>query len=347
MQMMRESIFLHTIRSFCVSFAGVIGIIIAIMLLLFSFGAFSPTRITVPEKLELIVGQDAEGQRNLLPDTAPVLLCLDFNGVIGQGDLSYHNIETMLVESQQYPLRKGRVKGLLLHMNTPGGYSYDSAAIHDAILRYKQKYNVPVYAYVEDLCASGGIYIACAADKIYASPYSIIGSVGVILSTAFNFTTAMDKLGIQALTLTEGKDKDALNPFRPWKPDEAESIRAIMDALYDQFITAVSTGRPMVTKEKLINQYGAHVFVSPEAKKIGMIDNDSSTYYSALTELAAAAQIPENEKYQVFRFRIPHSVLEDLAHSSSSLLKGKITHTLKLDSPTDNLKEQFLYLYQP
>ncbi|MFI5264393.1 MAG: S49 family peptidase, partial [Candidatus Kapaibacterium sp.] len=92
------------------------------------------------------------------------------------------------VESQEGDFKNNRVKGILLYMDTPGGYSTDSDTIYRLLMEYKKQYKVPIYAYVDGLCASGGMYIAITADKIMASDTSLIGSIGVIAPTFMNFT---------------------------------------------------------------------------------------------------------------------------------------------------------------
>ncbi len=347
MQFIRESIFISAIRSFCICFAACLGVVIAIIAVLFGLGIFS-SNVAPSGRAELVIAPDAEGRNDLLSESAPVILRIDIHGVIGEKDLSLEKLEMMLNETETGILRKGRIKGILLHMNTPGGYSFDSAAISGLLKEYKKKHNIPVYAYVEDLCASGGMYIATAADKIYTTPYSIVGSVGVIMPTAFNVTGTMEKYGVQALTLSQGKDKDPLNPFRPWSPDEGQPLKPIMTALYQQFVDAIVTARPQISKEQLINDYGARVFIAADALTIGMIDNANSGYSNVLQDLCQASGIKEKEKYQVFKFRILHSIIEDLTQGKSSILQGKITHSVQIGNGVDEkAREKFLYLYEP
>jgi ClpP class serine protease len=183
------------------------------------------------------------------------------------------------------------------------------------------------------------MYIASAADKIYATSSSVIGSVGVIMGPSFNFVDAMAKVGVSALTLTQGKDKDALNPFRAWKPDEDATLKPIMAALYHQFVSIVAKARPMLTEERLINDYGAHVFIAQEAAKLGYIDVAASEYEQALTDLTEAAQIKDD--YQVVQLTPPHTFLSGLA---DTIFPHKMLQKFGL---THELSGKFLYLYEP
>ena len=192
------------------------------------------------------------------------------------------------------------------------------------------------------------MYIACAADKICATADSVIGSVGAILGPTFNFSDAMQKIGIAALTLTEGKDKDALNPFRPWQPGEEKTIQRILADTYETFINVVVEARPDMTKNKLIEEYGARVFIAKEAQEYGYIDDADSNYNKVLTELVAAAGIAENHKYQVLQIEPPHSILEQVAHARSHLFNRQIKHVFPLGPyMTSDMSGKLLYLYQP
>lgn len=345
MQITRESIFVSTIRSFCTGFAVFLGILLAVVIGFIVIGFFNGPDL-LPQKANVSIAQDANGDRQMLAPTAPAILRIDLHGVIGDTYLRATDIENILLDSREDLLGHNRVKGVLLHLNTPGGDASDSAAIHRLILEYKAKYKVPVYAYVQDLCASGGMYIASACDKIFAAPWSLVGSVGVILSPHFNFSQAMDKWGIQAITLTEGKDKDTFNPYRPWKPDEASSFVPVMAALYDQFIDAVTQGRPRITKQQLIDTYGAQVFVAQTAMDYGYIDSATANYSDAVNALASAAGIREGEHYQVLLLSPPHNLLSDLLKPTNTLFQGKITHRFQIHpSLPDELCGKPLYLY--
>jgi signal peptide peptidase SppA len=300
----------------------------------------------MPEKAEPMIMPDALGERALLPGNTPAILRIDFHGVIGMGDLTGDKIQNVLLDSREDLLKNNRVKGIFLHMDTPGGTVTDADAIYRALLAYKEKYKVPVYAYIDGLCASGGMYIVSAADKIYSTPASTIGSIGVIMGPMFNFADAMVKVGISSLTLTQGKDKDELNPFRAWKPDEGASLKTIMAALYERFVGIVTTARPNLNKEKLVNEYGANVFIAKEAQALGYVDDANSDYSSALTSLVQAAGIDDKTDYQVVQLYPPQPLFPALVQGAFK--HGKIVHTLDLGPHINSeLSGKLLYLYQP
>jgi protease IV len=343
MDLMRESIFAGALRSFCKSIATILGIAIGIGFVAIGIGVLIGPNMLPPKSQPLLM-PDASGNRTILNANAPVILRLDFHGVIGVGDLTADKIENLLLDSQEDLFKGGRVKAVLLHMDTGGGAASDSDTIYRALMTYKKKYNVPIYAYIDGMCASGGMYIASAADKIYSSHASVIGSIGVRLGPNFNFADAMTNYGVKALTLTEGKDKDFLNPFRPWKPDEDAPLKDVMAALYDQFITIVSESRPKLTKELLINTYGAHIFIAKDAEQNGYIDAWNSNYSEAIQALATAAQIGENDHYQVIQLTPPRAFFSDMAQSVAPV---KVIKSLFGKDDITELNGKFLYYYQP
>lgn len=347
MQFTKESIFVASIRSFCTSFATILGLLIGLTVVFIGLMMMSGPNI-VPEKSDLMIAADANGNRDLLPHTAPVVLKLNISGVIGQGELTYQKFSNLLLDSREGMLANNRVKAILLYIDSPGGTVTDSVAIYQELMAYKKKYNIPIYAFVDGMCASGGMYIACSADKVYASSSSVIGSVGVILGPTFNFSGLMERYGVQSLTLTQGKDKDMLNPFRPWMPGEDASLRNVTSVLYGEFVDTVISARPRIDKDKLINDYGAQIYVSPTAQELGYIDVANSDYNIALGDLAKAAQIPEDHFYQVVHLSPPHPFLSDLAGSCQALFKGKMTHVFQMGPYMNSeLSGKFLYLYQP
>jgi protease IV len=339
---MQESILKASLRLFCKAFAAIFGISIALFLIIFGIIASMGPSLT-PEKATLSLAPDAEGNRSLLPSSSPVLLRIDLTGVIGGTELNYPKVEALLLDSREDFLAPNRVKGVLLYIDSPGGTVTDSVAIYQALKRYKERFHVPIFAYVEGMCASGGYYIAAAADQIHSSSCGLIGSVGVVLGPNFNFSKSMDKLGIEALTLTQGKNKDALNPFRPWKEGEDASLRCVVQAFYQQFVTAVTENRPKLNREKLVEDYGAQIFIAPEAERLGYIDNGQSQYEETVGLLAKAAGIEGN--YQVIQLKPPYT-LSDLFknHFSLSALIRQIFF-LSSGIPPE-LNHQFLYFYK-
>lgn len=345
---MNESIFKATLRRFFIVLASALGIIVAFMLAseFTSLIDTSDDLSGVKKSLTAEIQPNAKGIRKKLSSTAPVILQIRIDGIIGTESLNREVIDQQLMESQESPYTDQRVKGIILTINSPGGTVTDSDSIYRALKTYKQRYNVPIYAHVDGLCASGGLCIACAADQVFATDSSIIGSVGVVAPPIFNFTELMDKMGVKAKTLIAGNGKDDLNPFRPWKPDEDKNYQLVINSLYDIFVNIVTSNRKNVDKEKLITEYGADIFPASTAVEIGYIDSANHSYNQTLALLAEKLDLKEDE-YQVIRLH-KENWFQSLFKSSSSmqLLSGKITHHLEFPGQLDpKLAHQFLYLY--
>ncbi len=215
------------------------------------------------------------------------------------------------------------------------------------MLDYKQKYQIPIYAYVDGLCASGGVYVSLAADKIYATPISLIGSVGVLAPTFANVTKLLDKIGVETLSISAGKGKDALNPLRPWKPGEEDNYKQIIDFYYHRFVDLVTTHRPEVNKELLVKDYGAALFPAPEAHQKGFIDVAEASLSETLKDLLKQVGITSNY-YQVVRLENKQWWRNLFSSHANSLWKGKVQHQLTISPEVDLLfKQKYLYFYSP
>lgn len=345
MEMKRESIFMSAIRTLCNTFGGMVGIIIGLVVIAIVVAVLSSPQM-VSDKTQLIIAADADGQRTLLPHSSPVVLRLNIHGAIGTRDLNAKTVEGQLLDSREGALKGDRVKAILLHINSPGGTAFDAHDIYTRLKEYKEKYKVPIYAYIDGMCASGGMMIACAADKIFSSPVGIIGSVGVLMGPNFNVAGLMEKYGVKQLTITRGKDKDMLSPYREWKPGEDQSLRDIVDYDYNLFVNLVVKERPQMNKNSLMNEYGAQVYNPVQAEQYGYIDDGRSSYSTALSALTKEADI--EEKYQVVELKVLHPVLSDLIEGKSPIFTGKLKHELALPPElTSEFMNRPLYLYAP
>lgn len=323
MKLVRESLFSSTIRSFCISFFAVIGIVIAFFLVMLVFGAGKSSKALEMSNFEVII-PDTNGRKYPLASAQPLLLRLDIVGPImpdnagmfASSSIGIDYIRSVLNESHMGPLKDNRIKGVLLYINSPGGAGYLCEPIYKAIKEYSLKYQIPVYAYVEGYCASAAMYIACSAQKIYSNSSSIIGSVGAFWKF-FNYSQGMQKIGVENKTLTAGKGKDAMNPFQPWEPDSSDNYQAILDETYDQFVSVVAASRPKLSKSSLVNKYGAEVYYSPTAERLGYIDGAGYQYNQVVQLLAEEAGIVGNN-YQVVQLQ-PKVKFSDIFGISSSL----------------------------
>jgi protease-4 len=139
--------------------------------------------------------------------------------------------------------------GVILKINSPGGSPVQAGMINDEIVRLRKQYpKKPLYVVVEEMCASGGYYIAAAADKIYVNKASIVGSIGVLMD-GFGFTGLMDKVGVERRLLTAGENKGFLDPFSAQNPKQKEYAQQMLNEIHQQFIDVVRKGRGQRLKE--------------------------------------------------------------------------------------------------
>ena len=148
-----------------------------------------------------------------------------------------------VIEALRKAFKDEKTAGVIIEINSPGGSPVQAGEIYDEIRKLRQQYpKMPVHAVASDVCASGGYYIAAAAQKIHANRASIIGSIGVRMDS-FGFTDAMNKLGVERRAYTAGDSKDFLDPFKPVNPAEVQHLQGMLDAIHRQFIAAVKEGR--------------------------------------------------------------------------------------------------------
>jgi protease-4 len=214
------------------------------------------------------VGTGARGDHTAL---------IDLQGEIGSSD----NVNAdSVVSSLQSAFEDKHTKGVILRINSPGGSPVQAGIISDEIKRQRKLHpDIPLYAVVEDICASGGYYIAVAADKIYVDKASIVGSIGVLMD-GFGFTGTMNKLGIERRLITAGENKAILDPFSPVNPKHKEFAQNLINQVHQQFIDVVREGRGARLKET--PEMFSGLFWSGEASiKLGLADGLGNSDYVA------------------------------------------------------------------
>lgn len=202
---------------------------------------------------------------------------IDIQGVIGSGDAV--NADSF-ISSLQDAYENKHTKGIILRINSPGGSPVQAGIINDEIKRQRKLHPaIPVYAVVEDICASGGYYIAVAADKIYVDKASIVGSIGVLMD-GFGFTGTMQKLGVERRLMTAGENKAMLDPFSPVNPKHQAFAQSMLNQIHQQFIKVVRDGRGNRLKETPDTFSG--LFWSGESSiQMGLADAFGSSDYVA------------------------------------------------------------------
>lgn len=198
-----------------------------------------------------------------------------------------------LIEGLRDAVEDKGTKGILLRMNSPGGSPVQSAYVWAEIRRIKkEKPELPIHAVVADLCASGCYYIASAADRIYVSPASVVGSIGVIMGS-FGFVDTMKMLGVERRIMTAGEHKALLDPFAPVDPVARQHMQGVLGQVHQQFIDAVRQGRGQRLKENP-QMFSGLIWTGAEGITLGLADELGDTRQVAEKVIGAEKLIDFN-----------------------------------------------------
>lgn len=233
----------------------------------------------------LFVGmRTAQNQSGLVSKAEAHTAVVEVKGAIMDGEsASAERILPALEEA----FENDSAKAVILLINSPGGSPVQAGIINDEIYRLKEKHKKPVYAVVEETCASAAYYIAAAADTIYADKASLVGSIGVLMN-GFGFIGTMDKLGVERRLMTAGDHKAIMDPFSPQSEFDRQHVQTMLDEIHVQFIYVVTKGRG--DKLKGGDELFSGLFWNGErAKELGLVDDISNAG-------AVARDIVEAEK---------------------------------------------------
>ena len=196
--------------------------------------------------LVLFISMGWLGKNEAALSTGKHTALVDMQGVISSDSAASAD---NLIPSLQEAFKDKGTQGVVLRINSPGGSPVQAGKINDEIRRLRAKYpNIPLYVVVEDVCASGGYYVAVAADKIFVDKASLIGSIGVLMD-GFGFTGTMEKFGVERRLVTAGANKGFMDPFSPSKPEQQEYAKQMIGQIHQQFIDVVKQGRGKRLKE--------------------------------------------------------------------------------------------------
>ncbi len=194
-----------------------------------------------------------------------------------------------VIEGLQDAFKDKNTRGVILRINSPGGSPVQAGYINDEIRRLRNEYpQIPIYAVVEDICASGGYYAAVATNSIYVDKASVIGSIGVLIDS-FGFTEAMKKLGIERRLMTAGENKGFLDPFSPLEPEHRDHAKKMLQEVHRQFVDVVRAGRG----DRLKNHpelFTGLIWSGEKSIELGLADATGSADYVA-REIIKAEEI--------------------------------------------------------
>jgi protease-4 len=233
------------------------------------------------------------------PHTAVV----ELTGVIAANDGA--NADSVM-EGLRNAFKDKGTRGVILRINSPGGSPVQAGQINDEIRRQRKLHpDIPLYVVVDDICASGGYYVAVAADKIFVDKASLVGSIGVLMD-GFGFTGAMEKFGVERRLLTAGENKGFLDPFSPQNPAQVEYAHKMLAEVHAQFIKVVRDGHGKRLKETP-DMFSGLVWSGEKSIELGLADAYGSTD-SVARDVIKAEEIVDYTPHEDWSARIARSI---------------------------------------
>ena len=286
-------------------------------------------------------------ERTIEGTAAEKILLLDVSGIISEGKDGGPldrdgNIVARIKEELTLAAEDDQIKALLLRINSPGGTVTASDVLHHELTAFKAKRRVPVVAVIMDIGASGGYYVATAADRIIAHPTSVTGSVGVLM-LRINAEGLLQKIGVEAAAIKSGPKKDSGSPFRAMAEDERALFQEMINGFQSRFLEVVVKGRGALPPGKLKLIADGRVFTSPQALDLGLVDqvgylDDAITTAKQVAGLADARVVmyvrPGTYKHNIYSELQGPGALEALA-------RLEVMDLVRGGTP------QFLYLWLP
>lgn len=243
---------------------------------------------------------------------------LPITGVIADSDATIDQLKKFA--------KDGSVKAIVLRINSPGGGVGPSQEIYEEVRKLKGK--KPVVASMGAVAASGGYYIACGAQKIYANPGTITGSIGVIMQFV-NVKDLIEKIGVKGFAVKSGELKDAGSPLRDMTPEERQYLQGVIDNVFGQFVNAVAEGRKLEV-EAVRKIADGRIFSGEQAKALGLVDV-LGNQEDAVAEAGRMAKI-EGEPRVVLPPKKKLSILDLLREEAKSIIDENLTNSrLKID----------------
>ena len=241
---------------------------------------------------------------------------IDLKGVIeAEGDSSAESVNAALNDA----FKEANATGVILRINSPGGSPVQSSIIYDEIKRLRAKFpEKPLHVVVEDVCASGGYFVAAAADRIYVNRASIVGSIGVLMD-GFGFTGSMEKLGVERRLMTAGENKGFLDPFSPQDQRHRKYAQVLLDDIHQQFIEVVRKGRGSRLRETP-EMFSGLMWTGQQSMTLGLVD-DFGTVDSVARDVIKAETVVD--------YTLHRSLTDRLAQRFGSAMGNAVASSFK------------------
>ncbi len=255
------------------------------------------------------------GQADKLAEGSKFTALVNLNGVIkAKGDANAEHV----ISGLQAAFEDKHTAGVILRINSPGGSPVQSGIINDEMRRLRAAHpDIPLHVVVEDVCASGGYYVAAAADKIFVDKASIIGSIGVLMD-GFGFTGTMEKLGVERRLLTAGESKGFLDPFSPQNEQHKDHAKQMLSEVHAQFIDVVRKGRGKRLKETP-DMFSGLMWTGAKSIELGLADGYGSVD-SVARDVFKASDVRDFSVKQNFAEKFARQFGADMAESAANVL---------------------------
>ena len=255
------------------------------------------------------------GRGDGIVEGAKFTALVNLDGVIkAKGEASAEHV----VSALQAAFENKHTAGVILRINSPGGSPVQSGIINDEMRRLRAKYpEIPLHAVVEDVCASGGYYVAAGADKIFVDKASIVGSIGVLMD-GFGFTGTMEKLGVERRLLTAGESKGFLDPFSPQNENHKDHAKQMLGEVHQQFIDVVRKGRGKRLKETP-DMFSGLMWSGAKSIELGLADG-YGTVDSVARDVFKASDVRDFTVKQNFAERFAKQIGADMAEGMANVL---------------------------
>jgi protease-4 len=292
-------------------------------------------------KEETVIREGPFAPKIAVVDISGMLLDQQVNGLLTEGENPVSFTQEQLKKAEE----DSAVKAVILRINSPGGTVTASQIIHDEVTRFKAKSGKPVVAMMMDMATSGGYYVACASDRLFAYPTTVTGSIGVIMQL-FSLQGSLEAIRMKTYAIKSGSFKDAGSPLRDLTPAEREYFDKVVMQFFNRFLEVVEKGRPGLSPEKIKALADGRVYTGQEALANGLVD-EVGTVYTAIDYLKTKTN---HRKMNVVVYHRPQEWKPNIYASSApptprASQVGPVP--IDLGQMDDALRPKFLYLWAP
>jgi protease IV len=263
------------------------------------------------------------------------------NTLLSEGENPVSLVQEQLKKAEE----DSSVQAVILRINSPGGTVTASEMIHEEVQRFKAKTHKPVVSVMLDVTASGGYYVACASDRLFAYPTTITGSIGVIMQL-FSFQGSLESIHMKTYAIKSGPFKDAGSPLRDLTPAEREYFDTIVQQFYGRFLGVVKAGRPHLTAEQIKTLADGKVYTADQALAAGLIDEIGSLY----TAIAYLKKTTNHPRMNVVVYHRPQEWKPNI-YAGSAVPSPRMAQAspvqLNMSAVEIALRPKFLYLWAP